>query len=201
MKRFPVFLFAMILIFANTSCAKPQEEVVEFAAPTSVPQETEAPIEELHVLVDPVYYETFEQFVQASSAIFIGEAGEQYCRRIKDDRVRTYTEFRIKESLKGDIPEDQCITVKQLGGEADGLRMIVEFASHRIPNPETGKEYLLFLDSESSAAESGNYFLTNSFVLHEVKDGKVVPVSCILDFLTTPTELESIREQVKACAE
>ncbi|MBR4078748.1 MAG: hypothetical protein IKK29_00910 [Christensenellaceae bacterium] len=201
MKRVVLIFVALMLVLLFVSCAKPQEAVVEFTAPTPVPQITEAPVEELYVLVDPVYYETFEEFVLDSSAIVIGEAGEQYCRRIKDDTVKTYTEFRIKESLKGDISEDQCITVKQLGGEADGLRLIVEFASLEIPNPETGKEYLLFLGSVPSTVKPENYFLTNSFVLHEVKDGKVVPVRCILDFLKTPTELETVREQVKTCLE
>jgi len=192
----------LMLAVSTAACAKPQK-TTELAAPSpapeEVPEEAEKPIEELHVLADSVYYETLEDLVMGSSAIIIGEAGEVSSRRIKDDRVRTYTEVRIKESIKGDVPEDQCITVKQLGGEADGLRMIVEERNRRIPYLQTGKEYLLFLKPASSAAESDDYFLANSFAVFEIEDGKVVPVSLASDFIAKPTELEIVKEQVQTC--
>ncbi len=197
MKRLVFIIIAIMLILTLVSCAKPQEEVAEFVEPTPVPQETEKPIEEIHVLAEPPYYESFEELVLRSDAILIGTAGKASCKRFSGDRIRTYTEVRINEVFKGNHAENDVITVSQNGGEADGLRMIVKEAGCSVSYLQNETEYLLFLSSRSGQAEKpSQYSPMNSFVIYEIADGTVIPVSSSSAFITRPTPLELVKDQI-----
>lgn len=96
----------------------------------------------LHARATVVEGQSFEEMSAGAKVIVRGTVGAQQARW--DDgrrRIHTYTEVRVTEALKGQVPT--IILVRQPGGEVDGIGARVSGAARF----HEGEEVLLFLEA------------------------------------------------------
>lgn len=86
-------------------------------------------------------YLEVEDLARASSDVFQGEIlATSVSWNAERTRIYTSAQVQIHESFKGAVRRDQIITVVQLGGEKDGIRM--DYAGR--PEFKTGESIVLF---------------------------------------------------------
>jgi hypothetical protein len=86
-------------------------------------------------------YLEIEDLARASSEVFHGQTiSTEAVWNAERTRIYTVVRFRVRESFKGTARRDQFVTVTQLGGEKDGIRM--DYAGR--PEFTPGESVVLF---------------------------------------------------------
>jgi len=92
---------------------------------------------------------SFQKLVFSSDQIVRVEITDSHCQWDTTPSgqkvIHTYFECRVSQVLKGEAPTK--LTLRFLGGQADGLRMVV----HDMPQLERGAEYYLFVGQNGQA--------------------------------------------------
>ena len=90
---------------------------------------------------------SLEQLSVRASLIFHAEViSNEVKRDTQSGQIATYTEFRIIDSIKGDV--EQTHTIKQIGGRHEESKVIMRV--HGVPTFQVSKNYVVFLPEKSS---------------------------------------------------
>jgi hypothetical protein len=94
------------------------------------------------------YAQPFPSTVQETPVIVRGKVGMHYAQWSKDEqgnqRIYTYYELQVSETLKGDAPP-QAIMMRELGGEKDGVGLQIAGTAEFQP----GEDVVVFLNEKN----------------------------------------------------
>jgi len=137
---------------------------------------------------------SLEQLSVRAHLIFHAEViGNEVRRDTQSGQIATYTEFRIIDSIKGDVGSTH--TIKQIGGRHEESKIIMRV--HGVPRFQTGKNYVVFLPEKSSLGFSSPLGLhQGSFSVLKI-DGEQIVTNGSSLLRPTPTSAKTNKSVIQ----
>lgn len=133
-----------------------------------------------------VFSVSLDRMAQKAHLIFHGKVISNEVRVDSSGQIATYTEFKVMESVKGNIGSTH--TIKQVGGRVPGREW--QFEIQGVPKFFVGQEVVVFLPRPSRTGFSSPIGLSQGrFAIRDTLQGKMVGNGRTVDKLITKSAI------------